>query len=361
MMLSHRTLFFLVCVVALAHSPAVAAEEAMRTMTPRDLARIQSMTSAKISPDGTLIAAIRSVPRELFDEDDGRDWTELYIIDVATGTARPFVTGEVDVSAVDWRPDSSAVSFISKRGEDEYDGLYLISATGGEALPIVAVETTIAGYDWNPDGRRVAVIAKEPKSEEEIELEEQGFNQAVFEEDERPLKVWIADTGGAEAPAMLDLEGSAVQVRWSPDGGRLAVAAAPRPLVDDTYMFQRIFIVDAASGEIEATVDREGKLGRIEWSPDGRLLAMISASDLHDPSASSLLVAEAIGGEPKNLTRDFEGIRDLGEVAGRRRDRFSRRCRCRLRDLSRHRRRWSTQSPRTIRRRGGLHVHEPRR
>ena len=286
---------------------AVVAEGDQRPMTPRDLALVQSMRSAKISPDGSLIAAVRSIPRELFDEDDGKNWAELYLIDVASGVARPFVTGDVTVADVDWRPDSSAVSFLAKRGDDEYAKLYLIPTTGGEAQPVVSVETTIADYAWSGDGRRVAVIAEKPKSEIEEELEEQGFTQQVFEEDGRPLRIWIAEIGGTAVPRSLDLEGSAVQVRWSPDGEHLAVAMAPRPLVDDRLMFQTIHIVDVATGEIEATVDREGKLGRFDWSPDSRRLAMISGEDLHDPSASSLMVVAASGGAPNILTRGFKG------------------------------------------------------
>ncbi len=300
-------LFSLAIVLALTSGSAWSADETMRAMTPRDLAQVQSMSSAKISPDGSLIAATRSVPRELFDEDDGKNWAELYLIDMATGVARPFVTGDVTVSDIDWRPDGSAVSFLAKRGDDEYAKLYLIPTTGGEARPVVSVETTIANYAWSGDGRRVAVVAKEPKSEPEEELEKQGFTQQIFEEDGRPLRIWIADIDGAGEPRSLALEGSAVQVRWSPDGEHIAVAMAPRPLVDDRLMFQTVHIVDVATGEIEATVDREGKLGRIDWSPDSRHLAMISGEDLHDPSASSLLVVSAAGGTPKNLTRGFKG------------------------------------------------------
>ena len=91
----------------------------------------------------------------------------------------------------------------------------------------------------------------------------------------------------------------------------LAVTVAPRPLVDDRYMFQKVQIVDAATGEIEATMDREGKLGAIEWSPDGRLLAMISAADLHDPSASSLVVVAGCGWPPEESDSRFRGIGDL--------------------------------------------------
>ena len=56
MTFSHRLLISLVCVLILSFGVAWA-DETMRAMTPRDLARIQSMSSAKISPDGSLIAA----------------------------------------------------------------------------------------------------------------------------------------------------------------------------------------------------------------------------------------------------------------------------------------------------------------
>ncbi len=303
---SYRQLFLLFAISSMVIGSALAAED-KRAMTPRDLARIQSMKTAVISPDGLTIAAVRSNPRELFEEKDGSDWTELYLIDRETGDSRSFVAGEVNVSAVAWRPDSSAVSFLAERGDDEHMKLYLISTDGGEATPILSLGTSAVSYAWDPDGDRVAVIASRAVPEEIEVLQDQGFNQEIFEEDWQPFQVFIADLDDGSEPRLLDLPGSAIQVRWSPDGGRLAVALAPSPLVDDRYMFQTVHIVDFASGEIVSTVEREGKLGRMEWSPDGLHLAMISAADLHDPSASSLLVVPSTGGKPLDLTTDFEG------------------------------------------------------
>ena len=50
---------------------------------------------------------------------------------------------------------------------------------------------------------------------------------------------------------------------------------APRPLVDDSYMFQRIRVHDAESGEQLAALENPGKLGPFAFSPDGGHLAMI--------------------------------------------------------------------------------------
>ena len=285
-----RLLVIAAAIVITGAGLADAAEDA-RPMTPRDVARLERMTAAVISPDGAAIAAVRSIPRDLFEEDDGPEWAELYVIDRTDGTARPFVTGEVRVSGVDWRPDGSAISFIAEREGDDDPALYLIPVDGGEDRPVVAIDTSVTGYAWSPDGARVAIIASRPETELDEELAGHGFTQEVFEEDWRPLEVWIAELDGDSEPRLVDLDGSAFQVRFSPDGERLAVALAPSPLVDHRLMFQNVHVVSVETGEVVATMQREGKLDSFEWSPDGSRLAMISAADWHDPSASSLLVA----------------------------------------------------------------------
>ncbi len=279
-----------------------------RGMTPFDVARLESHTAAEISPDGTRVAVVRSVPRPLLTGDDGPAWAELYLLDVDSGQLRPFVTGEVNVSRVSWLPDGSAVAFLAERGGDEHRCLYAIPVDGGEARRVVCLGDDIRDYAFSPDGRRVAAIAAEPEAEERAELDSEGFDQVVVEEELRPRRVWIVDVGVTDAePRALPLDGSASRVRWSPTGEELAVAVAPRPLVDDGYMRQRVRVVDPGSGEVRARIDNPGKLDDLRWSPDGRWLAMLSGSSLHDPAAGSLLVVGRAGGEPRDLTEGLEG------------------------------------------------------
>ena len=285
-------------------------------MTLLDVHRLQAFTAAEISPDGSKVAVVRSVPRELLagDEEDGPAWSELHLVDVARGELTPFVTGEVDVEDVAWLPDGSAVSFLATRGDDEHDCLYAIAATGGEAQRVACLETGVSAYSWAPDGERVAVIAQDPDSEEREELAEKGFDQVVVEEGLRPHAVWILDRKGGER-RRLDVDGSAFQLRWSPAGDALAIAVAPRPLVDERYMLQRVRIVDPDSGEVRTRIANPGKLDSFHFSPDGAWLALQSGADLHDPSAGSLLVADAETGRLRNVTEGFEG--DVADIAWR--------------------------------------------
>ena len=94
----------------------------------------------------------------------------------------------------------------------------------------------------------------------------------MFEESVPETHVWILDIVSGET-VRHDLPGSAYGVTWNGDGSRYAVALAPTPLVDDSYTSLDVYIVDAASGEVENTIGSVGKLGHFEFSPDGERIA----------------------------------------------------------------------------------------
>ena len=280
---------------------------AKETFTPDHVAKVRSVGSAKISPDGEHVAYVLTVPRRPHKDDNGPAWAELHVVDM-NGQSRPFVTGEVNVSSVHWTPDGSGISFLAKRNDDEHKGLYLIPINGGEARKIVDHETDISSYDWSPDGQRVAFLAKEKKDKDLKKLQDKGFDAEIYEEDWRHAKVWtvVADDEEAE-PEAMDLPGTASVVLWNPSGGQFAVSLAPTPLVDDSYMARRIHIVETETGDIVTRIDNPGKLGSMKWSPDGKTLAVISAEDLNDPSAGRLMVRTASDTKLRDLVPNYKG------------------------------------------------------
>lgn len=282
-------------------------------MTPEHVAQIRSVTDVKISPDGKQVAYVLSVPRKLFQEKDGPAWTQLHVVD-QEGNSRPYVSGDVNVSGVDWTPDGRYISFLAKRGDDKEKSLYVIPLAGGEARQVLQHPTSISSYSWNPDGRHVTFIATEEADKEKRKLKDQGFNQQVFEEDWRAKKVWIVELDlSSEAaepekkPRVLDIEGSASTVKWSPRGDLIAAAVAPTPFVDDFYMNREIHIIDPENGEIQGQIQPPGKMGGFVWSPDGEHIALLAGFDRHDPDPGRLAVSPAAGGELKYVLPEFKG------------------------------------------------------
>jgi dipeptidyl aminopeptidase/acylaminoacyl peptidase len=300
---SRATLFAYVCsILSLSFTRA----QGQETFTANHVARLRAVTSAEISPDGSRVAYVLSVPRTL-KEDDGPAWAELHVVSPG-GTSRAYVAGSVNVSAIAWRGETGEISFLAKRGKDEHAGIYVIPASGGEARRVVSHEADVTGYSWSPDGKRVAFLAATPIAKDKKQRQDKGFNQQIYEEDWRPVRVWIGSPDDKDAkPRGLDLPGSASDVRWSPAGDRLAVTLAPTPLVDDGMMNKKVHIVDANSGSVVGRVETPGKLGQVAWSPDGKIVAMISAADRNDPHEGRLVVAPISGGATSDLFPNFEG------------------------------------------------------
>ena len=298
----------ILAVLAAVLLPGVAPAEELPAMSVHDVARLRFVDEVRISPDGSRQAYTLVVQRTPGEDEDGPAWSELWLTD-ADGVPRPFITGEVEVDDIAWAGDGSAITFLAKRGDDEHEALYSIPVAGGEARRLLGHGDGIEAYAFSPDGTRLAFLAKRATEESEEELEEKGFKQIVFEEEWRPVELWmteVEDDGFAE-PRAVELAGSASELSWSPAGDKLAVALAPTSLVDDSYMSRRVHVLNAGSGEELGVIETNGKLGDVVWSPDGARLALLAGADVNDPIPGRLMVVEAAGGVPRELNPGIEG------------------------------------------------------
>jgi dipeptidyl aminopeptidase/acylaminoacyl peptidase len=291
-------------IVLVAATPARAQQAGAEDgLTPEQVAMMQAVGEAEVSPDGRYVAFTRSEPRDPAAE-NGPAWSELYVYDRETGIEHPFIQGEVNVRSLAWTPDGQHISFLSRRDGDDHTTLYHIPINGGEAQAVFHFGSSVLGYDWSPDGEQVAFVARAPAEEDEA----LPYEPIIYEEELQQRKVWTVAVGEEPAePQDLGLDGSVYALQWSPDGERLAVSLAPTPLVDDFYMRQRVRVVDAQTGAVTGEIANPGKLGMIAWSPDGTQIAMVSGIDIHDPLEGRLMVAPATGGTPTDVMPDFEG------------------------------------------------------
>ena len=295
---------------ALAASAAFAAlapAHAQEPLSIEDLFRLQSVGAAAFSPDGDQIAYTVRSPRDIVSGADnaGAD-THLWVYDAQSG-ARPFITGDMSVGDVAWRPGSDAITFTARRGDDSKTALYQISAAGGEATRLYAFEESISDYVWGPDGDTLYFLADEPDEDgDDDRWEGLGFNAYAYEEDLTFTRLWRVDVDGEAEASAFDIEGDVSAAVISADGARLAVALAPTPLVDDFYMERRWSVIEAGSGEMVSTVMTEGKTGAAAFSPDGAHLAVIMGTDENDPTAGTLAVAEVESGDYTLIAEDAE-------------------------------------------------------
>ncbi|MDX1585092.1 MAG: S9 family peptidase [Balneolaceae bacterium] len=281
------------------------AQQSKERLTPQHVAKTKSVSDVIIAPNGNRLAYTLTVQANPMKENKPSK-RQLYLMDLVSGESTPFVT-TMSVSSVQFRPGNNALTFLGRRSDDKVNALYQISLEGGEPQKLFSFETSIAAYNWAPDGNHLAYMAADPSSAESTS--ELPYKPEIYEENLTQRRGYVTNVSmEGHEPHRVAMEGSVYQMKWSPDGEKIAIAIAPTPLIDDYYMHQQVKIVDNHGEEVLAEVNHQGKLGQIEWSPDSNLLAMIAGADIHDPIDGRLFVVSADGGTPNNIKPDFQGM-----------------------------------------------------
>ncbi len=281
-----------------------AAQAAGAKVSPDDVLHGKRPASAAMSPSGEWIAYTVSVPRAA-EEEAGRAYSELYVASFGTGEVRPFVTGKVNAGAPQWSPDGSSIAFLMARGEKAKTQVWIIPLGGGEARQATSAESGVSSFRWHPAGRRVAYVAADPDTKREKALDEKGYGFTYFEESLKNRNLYVLDLveGGGAGEARALTEGCSVwNFEWSPDGATIAAGISPKNLVDHEYMFQKIWLIDAATKDMKQLSTNPGKLGGFAWSPDGSMIVYNAAKELRDHAESQVFVVDAKTGKTSNLT-----------------------------------------------------------
>ncbi|MCA8941080.1 MAG: hypothetical protein KDB80_00855, partial [Planctomycetes bacterium] len=250
----------------------------------------------------------KAVPRPIADGPGGAR-IHVAVIDglesALSGAAEPrwLIAGEDSASGVAVRPGSRTITSL-----ETVEGKRLVHARsieGGDPT-LLADTVSVGSYAWRPDGKAFAFTSTDEMPDARKAAQDAGIKPVIVDEDWRHRSLWIWEEG---VGARKLTEGTSVfEFHWSPDGTKLACACAPRNLVDDSYMFKRLHVVDVATGARELLVDNPGKLGGFDWSADGAHIAYVSAADPNDPHAGMLYSVDVDSGEVNALTRGLLGM-----------------------------------------------------
>ncbi|EKE81517.1 S9 family peptidase [Idiomarina xiamenensis] len=293
----------------------LAASSLLSTAQARDISLQETVSVNYVqaiasSADGQWTAVIKNQPRQPYVDDDGSDYSELYLVN-RDGQEKAFISGAVNVSQVQFDAAGNWLYFLTKRGADKQRQLYRIAVNGGEAQRVFQHDASIASYALSNDGQYVAFRATAAADDNAKTLAKKGFKAEVYEEDNRFTELYLLSLSGDQPPTSADVktlvsDRQVLSVAFHPNGQALLIRTAPTALIDDNYMSSRYELI-SLTGEQQKTYASDGKLGAAAFSPDGRYLAMISAADYNDPAAGRLRVYDSRSDDMRDVLPDYQG------------------------------------------------------
>ena len=242
------------------HAPAAA-----RALAPEDWYRFKDVSDLKIAPDGSAVAYLVTS----YDKESDESRTALWIAGWSGAHGRQLTRG-ASVSEPRFSPDGHSVSFLSARPPGRTTQLWRIDRHGGKARQLTHVSGEIVSYEWSPDGRHVVLVVRDGED---------------FAADGQPLRT--------PRPLVIDAYHFKEERR-----GYLTAAAR-----------SHLYLLDVRSGVSEAlTIDAAREDSLPAFSPDGRTLAYVSNLMTGTEGAGIdeiRLIAPSPGATPRTLLSDW--------------------------------------------------------
>ncbi|MFN9201746.1 MAG: prolyl oligopeptidase family serine peptidase [Gemmatimonas sp.] len=295
-----------------------------RPLRPTDLYRFRDVGAGRISPDGAWIAYTVTTVDSARDKSDSDVWMVSWD---GSRTVRMTASPEGE-SNPRWSPDNRYLSFVSGRYESKGGQIWLLDRAGGEAVRLTSLKGGVAEYEWSPDGARIAVISHDPDPEEgkpdslkttspkPIVIDRYAFKRdGDGYLDRRRDHIWIVDVATKKAEQLTTGDFDDRQVRWSPDGKRLAFVSE-REGDPDRANNSDIYVVDATPGAtpVRLTSWRGPDAGPV-WSPDGARIAYLQGSEpeLSAYTQNTIAIVSSTGGTPRLVAPTLD--RDVSQLA----------------------------------------------
>ncbi len=298
----------------------MATPAAPRGMTPEDLTRIRFVSEPRISPDGSAVAFV--VTTLSWEKDEYL--SNIWLADVAGDEPRQFTTGAKRDTSPRWSPDGSMLAFASERDGHDKPQLYVAPVNGGEARRVTEVADGVDALVWSPDGARLAFASRVNTGEQEEEGKSKPprfITSLKYKSNDKGFiyahrsHIFVVGLDGGAPVQVTDGDFDDVHPAWSPDGDLLAFVSARHD--DRDYDNARdVWMVAPEGGEPRRVTGASGPVSHPAFSPDGRSIAYLGHRYPTELGRNvRLYVAPTGGGDPVCLTDGLD--RSCDSFAGR--------------------------------------------
>ena len=304
---------------------AQATQPTRRPLRSTDIYRLRDVGAGRLSPDGQWIAYTVVTVDSAKDRSDSDVWMVNW-----EGTRTLKMAGSAEgESNPRWSPDNRYLAFVSGRYDSKGGQIWLLDRAGGEAVRLTDLKGGISEYEWSPDGTRIALVSRDPDPDEgkpdslrartpkPIVIDRYAFKRdGDGYLDRRRDHVWVVDVTTKTAVQITKGDFDDRQVRWSPDGTRLAFTSERADGDPDRFNNSDLFVVDAVAGATPRRLTTwRGPDAGAAWSPDGSQIAYLQASEpeLSAYTQNTIAIIPSGGGTPRLVAATLD--RDVSQLS----------------------------------------------
>jgi Tol biopolymer transport system component len=239
-------------------------ENIIRLSNRLDEALMHGYAAPKWSPDGTKIAFLVSK--------DGENG--LYVVNF-DGSEQKLLTNKIIFGSgmLDWSPDNEKLVYVTYNDEGT---LAIVSVNDKTKISLTDTPNSVFDISWDPSGSKIAFSS-------------------------RRTGVFVINADGSNETKVFDLSNcmatlncDAKNIRWSPDGSKLAFVFDKSYSIDD-----EIYLVDINTKETIQLTKNQNADSNPVFSPDGLQLAFVSS---RQGSTSEIFIMNIDGSNVRKIT-----------------------------------------------------------
>jgi dipeptidyl aminopeptidase/acylaminoacyl peptidase len=254
---------------------------------------MKQVGSPELTPDGRTVAYV--VGDAALEVGAPAPESRIWLVPVDGGEPRQATFGPGSDVQPCWSPDGTRLAFRSDRAERGVWQVYLLGGLG-EARQLTECPGGVSEIAWSPDGSRLAAVVQDARPERA-----EGVDHILYEDEPRFDRLWLIDVATGEARRLTTGAQQVWEFCWSPDGTALAAIVSDQPHRWAWYR-SRLCRIDVESGAATTLLVPERQLARPSWSPDGAHIAVVT-SIFSDPgmTGGDVLLVSATTGETRRL------------------------------------------------------------
>ena len=256
----------------------------MRSLVPEDIYSINVVNDLELSPDGRSVAYVLGT----FDRAGDVELSAIWVVDVASGTARQVTSGQTRESSPHWSPDGKSLAYTRISSEEDSNSgraIYLVDTnTWGKHTSVIKGGYGVEQYTWSPDSQRICFVSKQPATDP-ISSATRSYRVMKYVDyadgwfDGRYKNLWIVELETGRITRLTDFDTNDSDPAFSPDGQEIAFTSN-RTTGRDFNSTTDIWIVDASvPRRIRQVTDSVGVARKPSYSPDGSSIAYLGHRD----------------------------------------------------------------------------------